>query len=78
MILVIIRQFIGYSFISEPDAESSCSIGCIPVATHQMSIEERESLYGAIVRDELRYPDLEGRYKAYNRYLLYMALQSKQ
>ncbi|MEI6823434.1 MAG: T9SS type A sorting domain-containing protein [Bacteroidota bacterium] len=61
-------------------APSTCNLGCIdlgnPSPSGPVGYDDRESLFGAIVRNQDTYPELETQFKAYNRYVLYKLLQA--
>jgi hypothetical protein len=60
------------------NSTNTCHLSCPITNTVQMSLEEREEKFGAIVRDELEYPVLYVQFREYNRYVLYQALRENQ
>jgi hypothetical protein len=58
-----------------PNSTNLCNLSCPPSSIKEMTLEEREEKFGAIVRDELEYPDLNEQFREYNRYILYQTLK---
>ncbi len=64
-----------FPYIADNDATTTCNQNCPPSSIKEMTLEEREEKFGAIVRDELEYPDLNVQFREYNRYVLYQTLK---
>ena len=58
-----------------PNSTNLCNLSCPPSSIKEMTLEEREEKFGAIVRDELEYPNLNEQFREYNRYILYQTLK---
>jgi hypothetical protein len=67
-----------FSLPTLPNSSNLCNQTCPPSSIKEMTLEEREEKFGAIVRDELEYPDLYVQFREYNRYVLYQALRENQ
>ncbi len=61
-------------FINNTNAQTSCMYLPTPLVT-SINANEREALYGKIVRDSNNYLQLEEQYKVYDKTALYRALQ---
>ncbi len=61
-------------FINNINAQSSCMSLPLP-ATIAINLNERETLYGNIVRDSNSYAALEEQYKTYDKEVLYKAIK---
>jgi len=68
-------QNLIFPHLADNDAITTCNQNCPPSSIKEMTLEEREEKFGAIVRNELEYPDLNEQFREYNRYILYQTLK---
>jgi len=68
-------QNLIFPHLADIDAITTCNQNCPPSSIKEMTLEEREEKFGAIVRNELEYPDLNEQFREYNRYILYQTLK---